>query len=171
MSCTQTKKRVLFVCHQNQVRSRTAEEVYRGRSDLEVRSAGIAEYAAVPLTGELLDWADWVFVFSKRQQRIVEARYGDRSDRKKLVCLGLPDRFEYKSPELVSRLTGKLGRYLGVPGHNERGPAAKSPAPRIAEKRASASNPDNASLLRIVFRLFNGVPLGTKALSEETRSP
>lgn len=110
-----SKKRVLFVCTQNRVRSLTAEQVYRGRPDLEVRSAGIAEYAGVPLTQELFDWADEVFVFSRRQRKVVEKRYRHVARGKRVVCLHLPDRFEYKSPKLILKLTSKLGPYLGKP--------------------------------------------------------
>jgi predicted protein tyrosine phosphatase len=114
-----SKKRVLFVCSHNRVRSVTAEQVYRDRPDLEVRSAGIAEHAAVPLTQELFEWADQVFVFSKRQRKVVEQRFRNSFASKPVVCLHLPDRYEYKSPKLVMRLTGKLGPYLGPPTKNE----------------------------------------------------
>ena len=114
-----SKKRVLFVCSHNRVRSPTAEQVYRDRPDLEVRSAGIAENAAVPLTEELFNWADQVFVFSKRQRNVIKQRFRNSFASKPVVCLNLPDRFEYKSPKLVMRLTGKLGPYLGPPTKNE----------------------------------------------------
>ncbi len=117
------KKRVLFVCTHNQVRSPTAEQIYRGRPDLEVRSAGIAEHATVPLTQELFDWADQVFVFSKRQRRIIQARYGASYAGKVVVCLRMADRFEYKSPELIVKLTGKLSPYLGSPASQASHPA------------------------------------------------
>lgn len=167
MNNAQAKKRVLFVCHHNQVRSATAEQVYRGRADLEVRSAGVAEYAAVPLTGELFEWADVVFVFSKRQQRIVEARFGDRSDRKRLVCLRLPDRFEYKSPKLISKLTGKLRPYLGPPADDQWASAARSPTPPVAEPPPFSRNSDTASLPGNVLNLFRGLFSGAKALRAE----
>jgi len=115
MTAAEPKKRVLFVCRENRVRSRTAEQVYRGRPDLEVRSAGIAEYAATPLTAELVDWADLVFVFSKYHQRIVQARFGNQADGKPLVCLRVPDRFDYKCPKLVARLVEGVCPYLGPP--------------------------------------------------------
>jgi predicted protein tyrosine phosphatase len=108
----------LFVCSQNQVRSRTAEQVYRGRRDLEVRSAGLAEHASVPLTQELFEWADQVFVFSKRERKVVEQRFQESSSRKLVVNLHLPDVFEYKSPELVVELTRKAYPYLGTPATN-----------------------------------------------------
>ena len=167
MMTGRSKKRVLFVCRENRVRSLTAEQVYRDRPDLEVRSAGIAEYAAVPLTVEMFEWADLVFVFSKRHQRIVEARFRDRSRRKTVVCLHLPDRFEYKSPELVTKLTGKLAHYLKAPAKNERISAGKPPAPPVAEDPASSPKPGTAWLRRRVFTLLRSLPFGTKASPAE----
>jgi predicted protein tyrosine phosphatase len=128
---SRAKKRVLFVCTQNRVRSLTAQLLYRGRPDLEVQSAGISEYARVPLTQDLLEWADQVFVFSRRQQKVLEKRYGDFYRGKRIVCLNLPDRFEYNGPKLITKLTVRLGRYLGKPVNNEQaatdGPAAPTP--------------------------------------------
>jgi predicted protein tyrosine phosphatase len=155
MTRPRAKKRVLFVCTENRVRSATAEQVYRGRPDLEVRSAGVAEYAAVPLTPELFNWADLVFVFSKRQQRIVEARFPDRAQRKRLVCLGLPDRFEYKSPKLVTKLTVKLRPYLGAP--------AKS-----RESAAGAGDHSSGSAARKMLNLVASLLLGDTPPSATT---
>ena len=119
MTSARAKKRVLFVCTENRNRSLTAQQIYGGRPDLEVRSAGISEYARVPLTQDLFEWADQVFVFSKRQRKVVEQRFRNSFASKPVVCLHLPDRYEYKSPKLVMRLTGKLGPYLGPPTKNE----------------------------------------------------
>jgi hypothetical protein len=60
-----------------------------------------------------------VFVFSKRQRKVIEDRFRSSCASKPVVCLHVPDRYEYKSPKLVMRLTGKLGPYLGSPTNNE----------------------------------------------------
>ena len=129
MTSARSKKRVLFVCTRNRVRSLTAEQLYRARPDLEVRSAGISECASVPLTEQLLDWADEVFVFSKRQCAIVQQRFGDTASARRMVCLDLPDRFDYKSPKLVLKLTARLAPYLGTPAGEGPIPASESSAP------------------------------------------
>ena len=135
MISRQEKKRVLFVCNQNRVRSVTAEYLYRPRQDMEVRSAGIAASAGVPLTQELFEWADHVFVFSKRQENVIKGRYRDSFDARPVVCLGLPDRFEYKSPKLITALKKKLGPYLGPPDSTEPTPTQPpweaAPSPRV----------------------------------------
>jgi predicted protein tyrosine phosphatase len=168
MAREQTKKRVLFVCTNNKVRSLTAEHVYRGRPDLEVRSAGVSEYASVPLTQELFDWADHVFVFSKRQRKFVEERFQNGSRRKTVVCLHLADRFEYKSPKLVIKLTGKLGQYLGQPVNNRpaatREVLAPPPAPSVADNPAAAPKTITRSPRPVVFNWFNSLLFGVMVL-------
>jgi len=106
---------VLFVCRQNKVRSLTAEHLYRVRPDLEVRSAGTVNFAKTQLDQELLNWADAVFVFDESQLEAMERRFGTRNFGKPVVCLGLPDTFDYKSQQLVLKLTAKLEPYLGRP--------------------------------------------------------
>jgi predicted protein tyrosine phosphatase len=115
MNSSASRKRVLFICHQNRRRSLTAEQIYGGRRDLEVQSAGISEYARVPLTQDLLDWADQVFVCSKRQQQVLEERFGTALARTSVVCLNLPDRFDFNSRRLITKLIDKLWPYLGAP--------------------------------------------------------
>jgi predicted protein tyrosine phosphatase len=137
------KKRVLFVCTQNRVRSLTAEHLYRGRADLEVRSAGIASCAGVPLTQELFEWADHVFVFSKGQRQVIRDRYPDAFNTKPVVCLRLPDRFEYKSPKLVTALKKRLGPYLGTPDSTE------APLGKPRWRRAFAPSLSTNTLLRL----------------------
>ena len=115
MSESLQKPRVLFVCRQNKVRSLTAEHLYRVRPDLEVRSAGTVTFAKNQLTEELMHWADAVFVFDESQIDAMERRFGKRDFGKPVVCLGLPDTFDYKSQQLVLKLTAKLEPYLGRP--------------------------------------------------------
>ena len=57
-----TRERILFVCTANVDRSRTAEDLYRDDPRYEVRSAGTAPFATTPLTRDLLQWAERVFV-------------------------------------------------------------------------------------------------------------
>jgi predicted protein tyrosine phosphatase len=106
-------KKVLFVCTQNRFRSVTAEHLYRSRTDLEVRSAGVAAGAKMPLTAELLGWADVVFVFEKRQRNIIHKRFPELYAAKTIHCLYVPDEFDYMSPALVVLLEERLERYLG----------------------------------------------------------
>lgn len=109
------RTKVLFVCNQNKVRSLTAEHLYRARPDLEVRSAGTASFAKTQLSRELLNWSEVIFVFEKDQIMVMKERFEDIVESKNIICLGLPDTFEYKSPSLVIKLIAKLDPYLGRP--------------------------------------------------------
>jgi len=164
MAHVRPKKRVLFVCRDNIVRSKTAEQVYGRRPDLEVRSAGVGEHANVPLTRDLLEWADEVFVFTKRQRKVIQKRFGECSDRKIVICLNLPDRFEYKSPKLVIKLTGKLAPYLGAPTQNGNGgtQVQVTPAPTGVGNTTTATGATGGSsprqlLLRMLGNFLYGV--------------
>jgi predicted protein tyrosine phosphatase len=107
---------VLFVCTYNRMRSPTAEALYRGRRDLVVRSAGIAPDARVPVTEELLQWAERTFVMDERHQLFLEKRFISLwGETRRIVCLDVPDRYPYMDPELVLILTERLRPYLGEP--------------------------------------------------------
>jgi len=110
-----TKSKVLFVCNQNRLRSPTAEKLYRGASDLEVRSAGVDRDATVPVTADLLEWADVVFVMEKRQRNLIRKRFGDLYERKRIVCLYIPDDYDFMEPRLVDLLSARLAPHIGAP--------------------------------------------------------
>jgi predicted protein tyrosine phosphatase len=105
--------RVLFVCTQNLQRSPTAEALYGGRSDLEVRSAGITRDARVPLTAELLQWADAVYVMEEMHRQHIERAFPALARTKRIVCLDIPDRYYYMEPDLVALLEDRLQPELG----------------------------------------------------------
>ena len=58
-------KNVLFVCSQNKLRSPTAEQVFASWPNIEASSAGTNNDAENPLSAELIEWADIVFVMEK----------------------------------------------------------------------------------------------------------
>jgi len=110
------RERILFVCTANVDRSRTAEDLYRGDPRYEVRSAGVAAYATVPVTRELLQWADRVFVMNEaedRHQTILRLRFPDVG--RTCVDLDIPDLWTRGDPELVERLVRQLRPHLGSP--------------------------------------------------------
>ena len=102
--------RVLFVCTGNIDRSRTAQEMYEGIEGLEVRSAGTSMIATVPLTKELIRWADKIFVMEPIHQRAVLRL--DPSAGEKVVCLEIPDKYYHGQPKLKLLLAEKLRPYL-----------------------------------------------------------
>ena len=114
-------ERILFVCTANVDRSRTAEDLYRDDPRYEVRSAGTALFATMPLTRELLLWADRVFVMSEREDRhhtLIKVRFPE-SDRP-VIDLDVEDRWARGDPELVRRVLRSLRPHLGAPLKRDR---------------------------------------------------
>ena len=105
-------KNVLFVCSQNRLRSPTAEQVFSSRSDLEVASAGTNNDADTPLTTELVTWADVIVVMEKTHRSKVQKRFRSALAGKRLICLDIPDDFEFMDPTLVKLLQTRLARHL-----------------------------------------------------------
>ena len=114
------RERILFVCTANVDRSRTAEDLYRQDPRYEVLSAGTASYAATPVTRELLQWADRVFVMCERRdkhQTLLKLRFPELTCT--VIDLDIEDRWTRGHPELVRRLLRKLAPYLGPPERAE----------------------------------------------------
>ncbi|HEY0661615.1 MAG TPA: low molecular weight protein tyrosine phosphatase family protein [Lysobacter sp.] len=105
-------KRVLFVCSQNRLRSPTAEQVFAARDDIEVASAGLNHDAELPLTRELVAWADLVFVMEKAHRRKLGHKFKADLRDTRVVCLDIPDDYGYMDPELVRLLQAKVPRFL-----------------------------------------------------------
>ena len=115
-------ERILFVCTANVDRSRTAEDLYRGDERYEIRSAGVAPFATVPLTRDLLLWADRVFVMNEREDQhrtLIRIRFPDVD--RPLVDLDIEDRWPRGDPELVSLVLRRLRPHLGAPRGGQRG--------------------------------------------------
>jgi predicted protein tyrosine phosphatase len=105
-------KRILFVCSRNRLRSPTAERVFAGRPDLEVASAGLAPDAEEPVTGELLKWAELVFVMEKRHRVRLTRRFKADLRHARVVCLDIPDDYAFMDPRLVQKLTERVEPHL-----------------------------------------------------------
>ncbi len=105
-------RRVLFLCSRNRLRSPTAEQVFGAWPDLEVDSAGLADDAEVVLTNEQLDWADLIMVMEASHRRRLQTRHRNRLKGKRVVCLDIPDRYDFMQPELVALLLKKVGPLL-----------------------------------------------------------
>ncbi len=108
-------RRYLFICAANRNRSPTAEDVARTLAaesglDIEVCSAGISPFSEKPLTKEMADRADLIFVMEDYMAQVLEATYGQ--DPRKIVCLEIPDLYERGDPVLVYLLEETLKPYL-----------------------------------------------------------
>ena len=102
----------LFVCSQNRLRSPTAEQVFAQRADIEVSSAGTNHDAENPLTGELVRWADVIVVMEKAHRNKLRKRFREALNGKRVICLDIPDDYDYMEPALVHLLEARMARHL-----------------------------------------------------------
>jgi len=101
-------RRVLFVCGKNRRRSPTAEAIFSGLPDIEVSSAGTAADADCPVSGDLIEWADDIFVMESRHARQLRKQFGPALGGKRLVSLDIPDRYTLMQPELIDLLQSRV---------------------------------------------------------------
>lgn len=103
---------VLFLCSQNRLRSPTAEQVFADWPGIETSSAGLNHDAENPLTPELLAWADLIFVMERAHRTKLSSRFRGHAGGKRIVCLDIPDDYDYMDPGLVRLLQAKVPRHL-----------------------------------------------------------
>lgn len=99
---------VLFVCNQNENRSKTAEEVFKGR--FKTKSAGL--YNAKPITEKQISWADTIVVMEEIQRSEIAKRFPKEYMLKRILSLDIPDIYHYNQPELVKILKSKVNGLL-----------------------------------------------------------
>ena len=105
-------KRVLFVCSQNRLRSPTAEQVFSGRPGFEVASAGLNPEAETPVSADLLEWADVIFVMERAHRDKLSKKFRAQLKSKRVICLDIPDELEFMDPALVRLLEAKAGPFF-----------------------------------------------------------
>ncbi len=101
-------KKVLFICSQNRLRSPTAEQVFADYPGIETASAGLNRSADNPLTPELLAWADLVFVMEKAHRNRLSKKFRASLTTQKIVCLHIPDEYEFMDAALIQLLQDKV---------------------------------------------------------------
>lgn len=114
---------VLFVCSQNRLRRPTAEQLFSHRENLEVHSAGTNHDAENPTT-ELVAWADVIFVMEKAHRSKLQRRFRAALAGKRVICLDIPDDYEFMQPELVRLLEAKVSGHLPATPASARTPRA-----------------------------------------------
>lgn len=108
--------RVLFVCTANVDRSKTAEDLYASDPRFEVKSCGVAPFAQVVVTRDLLEWADHVFVMNESEDHHVTAiRRRFPGLKKDVIDLDIEDRWKRGHPELARRIVVRLEPHIGKP--------------------------------------------------------
>lgn len=103
---------MLFVCSRNRLRSPTAEQVFATWPGVETASAGTDHDADVPLTPELVRWAELIFVMEPMHRDKLRQRFRAELTKQRIVCLNIADDYAYLQPELVALLQRKVSPHL-----------------------------------------------------------
>ncbi|WP_400190592.1 low molecular weight protein tyrosine phosphatase family protein [Hymenobacter sp. B81] len=106
-------RQLLFICSQNRWRSLTAERLFDEHPHYQVRSAGTEPGARVRVTAGHLGWADAVFVMERRHADILRQKFGAALAGKPIVCLRIPDQYQFQDPALMELLRARLRPHLG----------------------------------------------------------
>lgn len=108
--------KALFICSQNKLRSPTAEQVFSTWPEVETDSAGLNADADVMLSTDQLAWASVVFVMEKAHRNKLSKKFGPYLKGKKVICLDIPDDYEFMQPELIRLLEARVGLHLRKSG-------------------------------------------------------
>ncbi len=96
--------KVLFICNQNENRSKTAEEMFKQR--FKTRSAGF--YNEKPVTEKELNWADMIIVMEEAQRTELSKRFPSVYMKKQILSLDIPNIYRFNQPELKSILESRM---------------------------------------------------------------
>jgi predicted protein tyrosine phosphatase len=103
-------KRVLTVCSANMLRSPTIAHVLSAEPyNCNTRSAGTEGYALIPVTEDLLVWADEVVCADTEHALWVRNKMMEWMLDKPIVDLQIPDNYEYRNPELIEMIKERYG--------------------------------------------------------------
>lgn len=104
---------LLFICGKARKRSPTAARIAAETLGVETDFAGLGADADERVTPEHLDWADIVAVMEKAHIARLKRQLAVHLQGKRLVCLDIPDDYEFMQPELVALIKRKLARITG----------------------------------------------------------
>jgi len=99
--------KILFICNQNQNRSKTAEELFKSR--FETKSAGL--FNSRPVTDKQLSWADIIIVMEEEQRHELSKRFPQLYLQKRILNLNIPDIYTYNDPLLIKSLQSSFEHY------------------------------------------------------------
>jgi len=109
-------KHVLCICSAGLLRSPTAAWILsQPPYQYNTRACGVEDYALIPLSAPLIEWADVILVMGGDEHLSkVEAHPHFKARPKPIHKLEVPDRFRYRDPKLVNILKQKLADIFKV---------------------------------------------------------
>ncbi len=92
--------------------------MYKGRGNVEVKSAGVDADAEKIVTKEMVEWADVIVVMDGMHDRHSFKLHQKfpflKPMNKKIVDFGIPDRYVRGEPELVELISTKMKSNFGL---------------------------------------------------------
>jgi predicted protein tyrosine phosphatase len=70
------------------------------------------EHCDNPVTPDAVEWADLIFVMEKAHRTKLAKRFRRHLKSARVICLDIPDDYEFMDPALVRLLEQKVGRHL-----------------------------------------------------------
>lgn len=95
------------------MRSLTAETTFKNDDRFNVKSAGTDVSALKRIDYEILDWANYILVMEKMHRNIIRKLYPEIYKKKKIICLYIPDEFNYMNIRLIEILKEKVNNLFG----------------------------------------------------------
>ena len=83
-----------------------------GQGEHQVRSAGTENNSRVKVSVGLLGWADIIFCMEKKHVRRIKEKYSDIIAEKNMICLNIPDEYDFMDEALVEALKAGVDGYL-----------------------------------------------------------
>ena len=108
--------RWLLVCSAGLLRSATGANLY-AKKGYNTRNAGTHSYALIPLSANLIAWADKIIFVNKENYQAALSLFEEGEfwineklrDKEVTVALDIPDDYEYNDPELIKHFESQLG--------------------------------------------------------------
>ena len=103
---------LLFVCSENRLRSPTGEEVFSQFEGVDAIGCGTNSDAETPISGDLIEWSDIIFVMEKSHRNKVSKKFKYLLKTKRLICLDIPDEYDRMDPVLIRLLENRVLRHI-----------------------------------------------------------
>ncbi len=107
-----SKEKILFVCSQNKLRSKTAEAIFNKKQEIDVKSAGTDNDAALAVNSDLIKWADTILVMEQSHKNKLRKKFKKELYKKRLIILNIPDEYDFMDPDLINLLKQKLPKLV-----------------------------------------------------------
>lgn len=75
-------------------------------------SAGLNADSETPLSPELVEWAEKIFVMERSHRTKLQQRFGQFVKDQRIICLDIADRYRFMEPALIALLKRKVSQHL-----------------------------------------------------------